>query len=82
MLGRSAVFILVADRDVSAPPCHPFTAKGQAKYLYLSDSIEDVLGYEPTELLGRSAYSVFHPDEIPMVLDIHRYVHLERPCRG
>lgn len=40
----------------------------------MSESIYDVLGYEPHELIGSSPYHIFHPDEIPVLLDIHRYV--------
>lgn len=32
-------------------------------YLYVSPSCKRVLGYEPEELLGRSAYELLHPDD-------------------
>lgn len=32
-------------------------------YLYVSPASKRVLGYEPEELLGRSVYDLFHPDD-------------------
>ena len=32
-------------------------------YLFVSPSCKRLLGYEPEELLGRSAYDLFHPDD-------------------
>jgi PAS domain S-box-containing protein len=42
-----------------------------ASILFVSDSIYDVLGYQPEEVLGKSCFAFFHPEE---VLDA-RYVH-------
>lgn len=42
-----------------------------ANYLYCSDSITDILGYTPEEVIGRSAYDYFHPDEIPSIQRVH-----------
>ena len=36
-----------------------------ASILYASSSIEDVLGYEPVDVVGRSCFDYFHPDELP-----------------
>ena len=36
-----------------------------ARLLYVSTSIEDILGFKPTEVVGRSCWEYFHPDEIP-----------------
>lgn len=36
-----------------------------ARIKYCSDSVEDILGYTPHEVLGRSCWDYFHPDEIP-----------------
>ena len=33
--------------------------------LYVSTSIEDILGYRPHEVVGKSCWEYFHPDEIP-----------------
>jgi len=42
-----------------------------ATVLYASDSIEDVLGYEPEEVVGRSCFDYFRPDELPFARDRH-----------
>ncbi|KAH0548108.1 hypothetical protein GP486_008162 [Trichoglossum hirsutum] len=42
-----------------------------ARLLYASDSIADVLGYEPAEVVGKSCYEYFHPDEIPFARSTH-----------
>ncbi|MGB7589232.1 MAG: EAL domain-containing protein [Solirubrobacterales bacterium] len=36
-------------------------------YRYASAAAKDVLGYEPDELIGTSAYDYFHPDDVPKV---------------
>lgn len=38
------------------------TAEGGAHYLYTSPSVTRVLGWQPSQLLGRSAYEFLHPD--------------------
>jgi len=62
-----------------------------ATMLYASDSIEDVLGYQPEDVIGKSCFDYFHPEELPFARDKHgesiqfdnaavlaycRYVHL------
>ncbi|KAK5280160.1 hypothetical protein LTR40_006766 [Exophiala xenobiotica] len=42
-----------------------------ARIKYCSDSIEDILGYLPHEVVGRSCWEYFHPDEIPFAREIH-----------
>ena len=37
---------------------------------YESPSVERVLGYEPSELVGKSAFELIHPDDIWRVLEI------------
>ena len=39
--------------------------------LYASDSIDDVLGYDPEEVVGKSCFDYFHPDELPFARDKH-----------
>ena len=34
------------------------------RYLYVSPSVAELLGYEPEELLDRDPYTLFHPDDI------------------
>ena len=36
-------------------------------YRYASAAARDLLGYEPEELVGTSAYDYFHPDDVPRV---------------
>jgi PAS domain S-box-containing protein len=43
----------------------------QAITLYTSDSVVDVLGYTPDELVNTSAWDHFHPDELPLAQHIH-----------
>ena len=64
-----------------------------ANVLFASDSIEDVLGYQPEDVIGRSCFDYFHPEELPFARDKHgesiqfdnaavlaycRYIHLPR----
>jgi PAS domain S-box-containing protein len=39
----------------------------EARYVYLSPHYQEVLGYEPGELLGRNAFELIHPDDLPAV---------------
>ncbi|KAI8641117.1 hypothetical protein BD408DRAFT_418646 [Parasitella parasitica] len=43
----------------------------KAKYLFVSESVTDVLGYLPEELVGESGYNVTHPDERQALGMIH-----------
>ncbi|KAJ5105620.1 hypothetical protein NUU61_002967 [Penicillium alfredii] len=46
---------------------------------YASDSIEVVLGYQPHEVLNRSCWDYFHPQELPFARTIHgRGVQLDK----
>ncbi|KAL8734438.1 MAG: hypothetical protein Q9181_003195 [Wetmoreana brouardii] len=50
-----------------------------ARLLYTSQSIVDILGYTPQEVVGRSCWEYFHPDEIPFARAIHgRGVQLDK----
>jgi len=50
-----------------------------ARLLYVSDSIVDILGYLPHEVVGRSCWEYFHPDEVPFARAIHgRGVQLDK----
>ncbi|KAM5348488.1 hypothetical protein ACJ41O_008312 [Fusarium nematophilum] len=42
-----------------------------ANILYASESIVDILGYAPHEVLGRSSFEYFHPDEVPFARSVH-----------
>jgi PAS domain S-box-containing protein len=41
-------------------------------YRYVSAASQELLGYEPDELIGRSAYDLFHPDDVAKVAVAHR----------
>ena len=50
-----------------------------ARLLYVSSSIVDILGYSPQEVIGKSCWEYFHPDEIPFARAIHgRGVQLDK----
>ncbi|ANF96094.1 PAS domain-containing hybrid sensor histidine kinase/response regulator [Paenibacillus bovis] len=42
-------------------------ADKEASYLYASPACKTILGYEPEDMLGKSAYDFFHPDDIQVV---------------
>lgn len=44
----------------------------EARILYSSDSIVDILGHTPDEVLNRSCWNFFHPDEIPYAQEFHK----------
>ncbi|KAL8997583.1 MAG: hypothetical protein Q9169_003201 [Polycauliona sp. 2 TL-2023] len=50
-----------------------------ARLLYTSHSIVDILGYTSQEVVGKSCWEYFHPDEIPFARAIHgRGVQLDK----
>ncbi|KAH7379517.1 hypothetical protein BKA66DRAFT_137580 [Pyrenochaeta sp. MPI-SDFR-AT-0127] len=50
-----------------------------AKILYSSDSIVDILGHTPDEVVNRSVWHFFHPDELPLAKAQHsRGVRLDK----
>jgi PAS domain S-box-containing protein len=50
-----------------------------ASILYASDSIQVVLGYKPPEVLNRSAWEYFHPQELQFARSVHgRGVRLDK----
>ncbi|VDC05526.1 unnamed protein product [Peniophora sp. CBMAI 1063] len=46
-----------------------FTEK--ANWVFLSESVSELLGYEPRELVGTSSLDLVHPDEFPPVKQMH-----------
>lgn len=40
-------------------------------YLYVSPASRALLGYEPTELIGRSPYDSFHPHDLASIQQLH-----------
>ena len=49
-------------------------------FLYNSPSAKNVMGYEPAELSGQSAFAMIHPDDLPAVLQGFDYG-LRNPTR-
>ncbi|KAF2196080.1 hypothetical protein GQ43DRAFT_452585 [Delitschia confertaspora ATCC 74209] len=50
-----------------------------ATILYSSDSIVDILGHTPDEVVNRSAWEFFHPEELPVAKKFHnRGVRLDK----
>jgi PAS domain S-box-containing protein len=41
----------------------------QGVFTYNSPSVKHMLGYEPLELMGRSAFALVHPEDLPRVLE-------------
>lgn len=39
--------------------------------VYVSESISEILGYEPEDLVGKTSYLIFHPDEVELVRQVH-----------
>ncbi|KAJ5646161.1 hypothetical protein N7490_002533 [Penicillium lividum] len=63
------VYIALPERDLSRDAC----------IRYASDSIQVVLGYEPHEVLNRSCWEYFHPQELPFARSVHgRGVRLDK----
>ncbi|HEX4751284.1 MAG TPA: PAS domain S-box protein [Solirubrobacterales bacterium] len=46
-----------------------------AGYTYASSASRDLFGYEPEELVGRSAYEFLHPDDVDDVRGAHSTLH-------
>lgn len=43
----------------------------EARYRYLSPSVEFMLGYRPEELVGRLCFDFYHPDDVPRIRQIN-----------
>lgn len=43
-------------------------------YQYCSPACEDLLGYQPEELVGHSAYEFFHPEDLEVIARSHQHV--------
>lgn len=53
--GKSALGVTVAAKD------------GNHRYVYITPSIREILGYEPEEMVGKNHMSFYHPEEIPFI---------------
>ncbi|KAL1676896.1 hypothetical protein EV122DRAFT_215316 [Schizophyllum commune] len=43
----------------------------EARWIYMTDSVTDLLGWEPRELVGRPSLELVHPDEFLRVRKLH-----------
>ncbi|MCL7454166.1 MAG: PAS domain S-box protein [Anaerolineae bacterium] len=50
----------------------------EGRYRYASPACRALLGYEPSELVGRDAYDLFHPDDLDAIRKSHSTI-LEEP---
>jgi PAS domain S-box-containing protein len=44
----------------------------QATIVYASESVVEILGYEPHEVVGQSAHLICHPDEVAALAEVAR----------
>ena len=42
-----------------------------ANILFVSDSITDILGYDPQQVVGRSGFDFFHPEEVQIARKVY-----------
>jgi PAS domain-containing protein len=57
----------------------PTDLSEDAHILYSSDSIVDILGHTPDEVVNKSVWDFFHPDEVPIAQQLHgRSVRLDK----
>ncbi|MGI8508133.1 MAG: PAS domain-containing sensor histidine kinase, partial [Gemmatimonadaceae bacterium] len=67
LAASEARYRLLADHSTDMISVH--TPDGAASYLYASPAATLLFGYSPAELIGRSAYDFFHPDDLPALHD-------------
>ncbi|MCX6133311.1 MAG: PAS domain S-box protein [Ignavibacteriales bacterium] len=65
---REKQFRLLAEHSTDMISRHDL----EGRYLYVSPSSRTLLGWEPEEVVGRSAYDFVHPDDKQIVEDHHR----------
>jgi PAS domain S-box-containing protein len=63
-------FRLLAENSTDLISRHTPTGE----YLYVSPACRQLLGYEPDEMKGRSAYEFFHPDDIAQIKQSHSVI--------
>jgi PAS domain-containing protein len=64
--------------SVCSPPSRRFNSipklidiDHQATIVYTSESVFEILGYEPHEVVGKTSHLIFHPDELPALKEVH-----------
>ena len=71
--------VISGERQVKRTHAKPLDLSSDARALYVSSSIVDILGYTPEEVVGRSIWDYFHPEEVPFAKDVHgRGVELDK----
>jgi diguanylate cyclase (GGDEF)-like protein/PAS domain S-box-containing protein len=65
---------LIAEHSTDMISCHA----PDGSYRYVSPACETLLGYAPHELIGRSCYDFFHPDDFAVIQASHDNI-LETP---
>ena len=62
--------------DIEEEPPGPFIIILQwdesVTMTYVSPSVEENLGYKPKELVGKSVFTMFHPDDMSKLLQLHQ----------
>ncbi|KAI9799517.1 MAG: hypothetical protein M1833_004039 [Piccolia ochrophora] len=46
-------------------------SSSEARILYTSESITDILGWAPEDVVGKSCFDFFHPQELPLARTVH-----------
>ena len=57
---KEEMFQMIAENTLDLIALHDL----DGKYIYLSPSVERILGYKPEELIGVSPYTLFHSDDM------------------
>ncbi|WP_020533305.1 PAS domain-containing sensor histidine kinase [Flexithrix dorotheae] len=65
LLERKETFELLADNMMDMLALHEM----DGTYLFISNSVKNLLGYEPEELIGKSPYTQFHPNDLKRIME-------------
>ncbi|MFX5751854.1 PAS domain S-box protein, partial [Acinetobacter baumannii] len=47
----------------------------QGVFIYISPTVENVLGYKDTDLIGKSTFDFIHPDDRSIAYEVFQKVH-------
>lgn len=64
---RAEVLGLIADFAADLLSVH----EAQGDYVWVSKNCESLFGWKEEDLLGRSAYELFHPEDLPRIAEDH-----------
>jgi PAS domain S-box-containing protein len=71
--------MLVVWRSKASAYTYFLDLSDEARILYSSDSIVDILGHTPDEVVNRSCWEFFHSDEVPLARRLHsRGVYMDK----